>query len=380
MKQNLVALLSILLLALTACAGQAPPPAAGPKAGDQPAKPAAEGWQQQWDKLLAQARTEGSLVIVSAASSDARTEVSRAFKEKTGLSVEWVAGRPAELLEKLRKERQAGIYSTDAYWGSPAPVMTLWKPEGMLGPVPPLLLPEVTNPQAWYGGKLRYLDKDRTAFSSSSYPLQTMLVNTDMVSPGEIKSYRDLLAPKWKGKIVMNDPAVTGVGQDWFAANVQKITGPDIMRELAKQGPVLSRDLRLMTEWIAKGKYPILIAPQMTQVADFMRVSAPISLMIPSEGTVLFEAMGVISAFDKAPHPATAQVFVNWFLSKDGQTLNSKLNLTETARLDADTGFLPAYIKRQAGGKYFETEAEEYFRELPQSIKLANEIFGSIVK
>src|SRR3990172_4106388 len=129
----------------------------GAKTGTPSKKPAKAVWEEHWGEVLREAQKEGKLVVLTAASSNARKEMNQVFKKKTGLTLEWIAGRPAELIEKLRRERAAGIYSTDIYYGSSGPVINLWKPEGMLDTLSPLLLlPEVIDKQVWYGAKLRF--------------------------------------------------------------------------------------------------------------------------------------------------------------------------------------------------------------------------------
>jgi ABC-type Fe3+ transport system substrate-binding protein len=49
------------------------------------------------------------------------------------------------------------------------------------------------------------------------------------------------------------------------------------------------------------------------------------------EGLVA-EVRGTFSVFDKAPHPNAAQLFTNWFYSRDGQTAQQTLS----ANLDPD--------------------------------------------
>ncbi|MBI4332007.1 MAG: extracellular solute-binding protein [Chloroflexi bacterium] len=344
--------------------------------------PGVPTWQQEWESAVAEAKKEGSVVVWTAAGSDARAEMGKAFRDKTGIATEWVAGRTEETFFKIQRERQAGIFSVDAYYGSPYSPVRLFMPAGIVAPLPPLLLPEVRDPKVWYGGEFPFVDREKKhIFAGALYPNQNILVNSDLVKPGEINSYQDLLNPRWKGKMAMNDPA-TGVGGGWFHAVLYaKTLDLDFMRGLTKQEPVLSRDLRLTAEWVARGKYLVLVPPQPTAAAEFFDIGAPISYVMPKEGTYLTSIMGTVAQFDRAPHPKATQVFVNWFLSKEGQKLVSKLGLIESARVDLDVD-IPPYLKRQPGVKYYVgAESEEALAETyPKNLELARQMFAHLVK
>ncbi len=385
--------LIVVSLFLLACGQQAPTPSAtgtpSPQATVKPTTQATvkpqetkPAWEQQWADVLKEAQKEGKVMITTLATSDVRNEMTRVFKSLTGIEPEYISGRASEVAERLRTERRAGIYSVDIHLGGGTTPINEYKPQGMLDPIKPLLLlPEVTDPKLWYGGKIPFVDKDRSYIVSGLLaPSSPMLINTDMVKSEEIKSYKDLLTPKWKGRIIVNDPTVGGVGVRWFGFMVAKGMGADFMRELAKQEPAVLRDQRLQVEWVARGKYPVLLAPQPDVVADFVRVSAPINYLTPQEGTYVAGITGVIALFNKAPNPKAAQVFINWFLSKEGQALYSKLAGADTGRVDLNTDFLPPENRKRPDIQYFITEDEEFLLDQPKMMLLGKEIFADLLK
>ena len=344
---------------------------------------AAAGWEADWNKTLEAAKKEGKGTIYTTASSSTRVNLTKAFNEKYGIQLEFVMGRGSEMVEKLGMERRNNMFLADIYLGGATTPTTSFKPKGFLAPLKPLLvLPEVTNPKAWYGGNgVFFTDKEKQYVvcpiltAANSY----LAINTDLVKPGEIKSYKDLLNPKWKGRIIMNDPTMAGAGSRWFAVVADRYTGLDYMRALVKQEPAITRDQRLQAESLARGKYAIAIGAQPDILESFIKVGSPVKTLVPEEGTWLGGGPGLFCYFDRAPHPNATKIFINWLLSKEGQTLYSKTVGAESARLDVPTDHLSKDDLREPGVKYFVSEEEEFLvKKTEYEKKWAKEIFGPL--
>ena len=358
----------------TANAAAVPKPAV-----KSPAKQAAApAWETEWNNALAAAKKEGKVVIFSSLATDARIALGKSFKARYGIEVEWVAGRGAEAAEKFFAERRGGIYSGDLFIiGGITPFVSL-KPAGVLEPLKPLLiLPEVTNPKVWYGGGLWFADNARSYVSSPILTTaQYVVANSTLVKKGEITSYKDLLNPKWKGKIVLNDPTTVGAGSRWFACVAEKIMGVDYMKELAKQEVAVVRDQRLQMEWISRGKYSVILGPQPTITAEFMTAGAPLMPIEVAEGSWLGGGPGLAAYINKAPHPNAAKVFLNWFHGREGQAVYGKVSLTESARLDVSNEYLDPSVRRQPNVKYFISEDEDFLMKFGDLMKVAGQIFA----
>lgn len=345
-----------------------------------PAKPT---WQAEWDKTVAEAKTEGKLVIACTGGAEVKASLDRAFREKFGIDVEWLVGRGAEISSKIFAERKAGLYLADIYIaGATTPIAT-FKPAGVLAPIKPLLmLPDVIDPKAYFDDGIPYVDKEGSyIICHGPYVAMTLAINSDIVKPGEVKGYADLLDPKWKDKVAFSDPSVPGAASRCFLMTANMIMSPDYHRQLAKQNPLLTRDVRQQTEWVARGKYPIALAPYVDAVADFQKAGAPIKWVSPVEGVYLSSgASGSLSYFSQAPHPNAAKVFVNWFLTKEALTVWSKSSLTQSARKDVPTDFLYPEGIRDPKVKYFNSNTEEVLMKEEAAYKLAREIYGPLMK
>lgn len=192
--------------------------------------------------------------------------------------------------------------------------------------------------------------------------------------------WRDLLLPKWKGKISLSDPTTTGGANAWFATMSNHVLSLDYMRELARQEPVIIRDQRLQAEWIAHGKYPLDIALPAHALAEFMKAGATITGKALGEGAYITQGSGGIALINRAPHPTAARVFVNWLLAKERQTVVSQANRIQSARIDVSADFLFPWEKRQEGYKYVDERNEQAQFEQQKMLDVAKEVFGALLK
>lgn len=327
------------------------------------------------------AKKEGRVVAYSTAGAETRTALVQAFRDKYGIALEVIVAKGAEVSQKLLTERRAGLYLADLYVGGSTTMVTELKPAGAMDPLEPaLILPEVVNPKVWWKGQLDWIDRDHLAIAFLGYPSATIGINTDYVKREEMKSYRDLLNPKWKGKMTLNDPTMAGTGAKWVGVVGLQITGLDFMRELVKQEPYIIRDQRLQVEWLAREKYPIAIQPKSDVVAGMIRAGVPLEMITPVEGTYMSSGSGNVALLNKAPNPNAAKVFINWLLTKEGQTLFSKAQMCQSGREDVSTAHLDPSEVRVPGMKYFVSYSEEFTKDQPEHMKMAKEIFGSLMK
>jgi hypothetical protein len=71
------------------------------------------GWQQTWEETLAAAKKEGKVTVSGPPSQELRRALPAAFKERFGITLEYLGGRSSETATKLRVERQAGVHTVD---------------------------------------------------------------------------------------------------------------------------------------------------------------------------------------------------------------------------------------------------------------------------
>ncbi len=378
-KTVTVVLMIGLLLVLGCTASPVSTPAAGTGVKPGQAGPV----KSDWDKLVEAARTEGTLNIYSGAvPPEARTAAQQAFKQKFGVNIEYTAGSGSEVSQKFKAEYAAGLRIADIVQTGATSLINYIRPLNVTIPIEPLLvLPEVKDRSKWRLGKYPFIDDEKHMFMIVLLANSYYVYNKNLVREGEITATPDVLNPKWKGKITMQDPSVTGNGSDWFSFTVTKVLGPErgekFMRDLIKQDPVVTRDSRQLTEWVAREKYPIGIAPSMSMPVEFIRAGAPIAFAAVNEPRSLTPGGGVITTFKDSPHPNARTLYLNWVLSKEGSTIYAPAHGYPPTRVDVPTdAFIPALIPKPEDIM----PDQEYELKKGQLLKLSGEIFGSLRK
>ncbi len=385
MRKMVYLLLALTLLAgltagTVACSSGTGP--AGSGSGSQ--APSGAAFEQQWKALIDDAKKEGEVTVYTQLPPETRTALSDAFKQQFGVNMSFIVGQPAEIAARMETERSANLYAVDAIVHGGVAMFAFMKPKGFLTALPPMLInPEVLDGKSWRGGKLPYLDKEQQVVLFAYPYFPDVVVNTDMVKPGQLKSWEDLLKPEWKEKIVIGDPTISGVGNAWAVFMLTKLWTRDkaeqYLRDFVKQEPMINRDDRLQVDWVARGKYPVLVGSD-TQVAlPIKKAGAPIDFGRMSEGGRISTGPGAIAIPNKVPHPNAAKLFVNWLLTKDAQTVFSKAYGAPSARVDVptegmDPGLLPA------PGENAHILDEDFWLSVPKLTPLVGEIFKPALK
>ena len=134
---------------------------------------------------------------------DRRDALSQAFQSKYGITVEYHPDAGAGIFPRLNAERKAGLYLWDVLISGTSTALEALIPNKFLDPLEPvLILPEVKEPKYWRGGAIEFLDPGHQTLIMTLFHRGTLYVNSSLVSPKEFTSHKDLLDPKWKGKLL----------------------------------------------------------------------------------------------------------------------------------------------------------------------------------
>jgi iron(III) transport system substrate-binding protein len=285
----------------------------------------ADAWKTDWEKAVQAAKKEGQLVLYGSA--DFELLFAEFNKKYPEIKVVGVFGRGADVAKRIMAERRAEKYLADLYVNGMTTGYNVFYKAKALDPIPPLLvLPEVTDVSKWWQGKHHYVDPENQYLLSINGETRIVVgYNTKLVNPGEIKSYWDLLNPKWKGKIVGYDPTLGGAGDAMRFFYHHKSLGREfIKRILTETDIVISNDTRQMGDWLAGGKFALSIFGPISRMdLDIMQIQGlPVAWFAPEhlkEGAYITAGSGGVALVNKAPHPNAAKVGLNWLLSREGQ-------------------------------------------------------------
>jgi iron(III) transport system substrate-binding protein len=332
---------------------------AAPASTNAPAAAVNAGWEKQWNDLIEAAKKEGNLVLSGPPTPEVRQQVPAAFKERFGIETEYLGGRTGDLLTKIESERSANQYTLDAMIAGAQSMYTRAYGGKLLDPIPPVLInPEASDGSKWKAGKLWFMDPDNQyILRITNNASHNLTLNTEFVDPTPIKQWKDLLKPEYKGKICAHDPTVSGAG--WPpAAYLMKELGEDYIRQLYQgQELGITRDDRQMSDWLARGTYPISISAGSNEVEMLKNDGFKILVIkdLPDAPGTVSAGFGLIGLVNKAPHPNAAKLFVNWIAMKEGGEVYNRAQVTNSNRTDVNNDWAPDYTKPTPGVNYFDS-------------------------
>jgi iron(III) transport system substrate-binding protein len=334
-----------------------------------------------WNAVVDAARKDGGLLIATYPGTGYRRVMDEFEAAYPGIKVEQTGFQTSgrDFSPRFFQERDAGLYAWDIILMPSTEFFINAIPRGALDPVRPLLVrPEVLDDKNWREGfESGWLDKNKQyTYGITRSRSQTLYINTDQVKDGEITGLKDLLDPKWQGKIIGGDPRTKGSGY-WSATAARIKTGSDdIVRQLWKDTKMqLSGDARLLTESVVRGQFAIGVgAVSKPVLIDFLAqgVGKNVKNIASLELDVVQSSNNVLMYVNRAPHPNAAKVFANWILGKDGGTAIAKYAQDNSRRTDVEV-FDPSVVPDQ---DYVKIDSESYVDEILHTQKIATDILG----
>ena len=272
-------------------------------------------------KMLAEAKKQREVVMYTSLNLKDSVPITEAFEKKTGVKVQLWRASSEKVLQRAVTEARAGRFACDIIETN-GPEMEACYREKLLEE---FYSPHFKDLPAAAFPRHRHYVADRFNFFTIGY-------NTNLVKPEEVpNAYTDLVNPRWAGRV-----GLEGSDVDWFGAVVKSMgeqKGLEFFRKLADMKPQIRTGHTLMAELVASGEIPLAATLYNHNVERLTVKGAPIKWKAI---TPTFGRPNAIGVARHAPHPHAAMVFVDFMLSRDGQTILKERNRVP-ASLSVDT-------------------------------------------
>jgi len=377
---GLIVVLTSMFALLVAACGSDPTPTPRPTSTPTPTPTLAPGvptptpdpFVAEWEALKAAAAAEGELIaFFCCAFGGSIGPFIEEAETALGIKIVSSTGSSRQQWEKVKAEREAGVYSLDVWTGGLRTSNTRLLPGGALGNLKSLLIhPEVVDESLWFQDSHFWGDNALTSELVFAYggsaSLAEISYNTDLVKPSDVPSYQDLLDPKWKGKIIARDPRIAGTSQG--VALFYMLMGPEWLKSLlTEMDMVITDDARQAADRLANGDFALCLFSCGTEVENAREAGLPVNEEWPNvmeEGSRVSTGGNTLMAVKDPPNPNAQKLFVNWFLSKDGQGWWQKITGDQSLRDDIGVGAVEITNRREAGKDYILMERDPAFQVL----------------
>jgi iron(III) transport system substrate-binding protein len=262
--------------------------------------------------IIERAKAEGRVVIYTSADERTIKALKEGFEKKYPfLTLEYVRGGPDALANRFIEEFDRRVAYADVLsLGTLSSLkIILTKPERLMVYVPKDI--------AWLPSELR---DPEGRWHSSRIILVSIAYNTRLLKPEEApKTFKDLIDPKWRGKIAYADFRVMAYAVEQLAT-FEKIYGESFIHELAKQqlffvGTSFTDPLAR----VIAGEY-LLTTPPITFAEVRKLAGDPVDWVRTADNTYLatYSWEGIAS---NSPHPNAAKLFIDFLFSIEGQAI-----------------------------------------------------------
>jgi len=298
-------------------------------------------WKGEWTRVIEAAKQEGQLSLYGGQEITHPDIIAGFNKEFPFIRVTSASGRAADMMTRIVAERRADRYLADVTASGPNGPRMLYLNK-ILDPIAPtFILPEVSDLSRWYGGRHWYADpENKYIFMFEGTIVSTGLsFNNKLVSMDEIKSYWDLLQPKWRGKLLGQDPRGAALSTPVLILYHRAGLGAEFLRRLYTETDItLFRDRRQGTNWLATGKFSVCHLCR--DIDKAAKQGLPVEDISPDKlkegGSIGGGGSSVLALINRAPHPNAAKLFINWYLSRQGQALwQQVMNVKEVEASDS---------------------------------------------
>jgi ABC-type Fe3+ transport system, periplasmic component len=154
---------------------------------------------------------------------------------------------------------------------------------------------------------------DVPKYYGTSMPLQAIMYNTKMLSSEDApKSWKDLADPKYKGEIVLGNPASSGSSYaQLFMMN--ELYGMDFVKQVVANATYVASSTA-GPDSVARGEYAITVTGEMN-IGKKIAAGDPVAYVLPEEGTGLrIEGSAILA---NCKNLDSAKAFIDFMTSQE---------------------------------------------------------------
>jgi iron(III) transport system substrate-binding protein len=260
------------------------------------------------DARVEAAKKEGKVVWYTSLALPTAEKIGKLFEAAyPGIKVEVHRTGSQRILQRVMQELQANLKLVDVIHTSDAGHFVLLKEKKLLMKYTP------AGVDAFPAG---FKDKDGYYFTLRA-TVNVIAYNTKLVPAAEApKGWKDLLDPKWRGKMVTAHPGYSGV----IATHVLALTqlyGWDYFKQLAQNKLMLVQSAVDPAGVVASGERQVAVDGGDYYYYQMKKKGNPIEVVYPKEGVPLVISPSAIASF--APHPNAAKLFTDFTFSRELQ-------------------------------------------------------------
>lgn len=301
------------------------------------------GYPRDYGATIAAANREGKLVIYGATDLWATRYLIKDFRALyPRLEVDYQEVSSLDLYHRFLEETKAGRPTADVLWSSAMDLQVKLVNDGYAQAYDS---PEIPHLPPWAVWK-------NEAFGTTFEPVG-FAYNTRRIAPHEVpRSHGDLArllagAPeRFKGKVITYDLERSGLGF-LFAAQDARITQQfwELARALGQAETRMNLSSAEMLESVASGQS--LIAYNLLGSYAHSGTDPAVGLVYPRDYTLVVSRIAFVSR--NAPHPHAARLWLDYLLSKRGQTVLAQQAGLFALRADVEGERTAAALRRALG-------------------------------
>jgi len=260
------------------------------------------------DARLEAAKKEGKVVWYTSLALPSAEKVAKLFEAAyPGIKVEVNRTGSERIIARVMQELKANIKNVDVVHTSDAGHFVYFKAQKLLTKYTP------AGVEAFPAG---FKDKDGYFYGLRA-TVNVIAYNTKTVSAAEApKTWKDLLDPRWKGKMVTAHPGYSGVISTHVLALVNQY-GWDYFKQLAQNKLMLVQSAVDPSGVVASGERPVAVDGGEYTFYQIKKKGNPVEIVYPKEGVPLVVSPTAIMSF--APHPNAAKLFTDFTFSREIQ-------------------------------------------------------------